>query len=58
MKKHSNRRAPAVVLDEQRLAAAAGGYDLDIPYCGTPWPRPPILSQPPIVVIGPIVVGP
>lgn len=57
MKKQSNRRAPVANLDEQNLAAVNGGYDLDIEYCGTPWPRPPIVRLPEIV-IGPIIVGP
>jgi hypothetical protein len=58
MKKQPNRRQPAVVLDEQRLTAAAGGYDLDIIYCGTPpWgPRGPGVLVP--IEIGPIRVGP
>jgi hypothetical protein len=57
MKKQPNRRPPAV-LDEQRLAAAAGGhYELDIPRCGTPpWGPggPPVIP----IEIGPIRVGP
>jgi hypothetical protein len=58
MKKQPNRRQPAVVLDEQRLTAAAGGYDLDIPRCGTPpWgPGGPVVLPP--IEIGPIRVGP